>query len=199
MLRYYAISFQRTISGRRAILSYMLIYIVTLSTLSIAIWRTNLSISILFTCVAIINVILQAAVVIANMMLLKYVRTMESENHVSNINIDFHKRAIKTILLLSISFISCTSPASVITSIYAYSLQNEEHDSSYVLNGCMQSAFMLYTLYSGINSVIYIFRCKNIVAYYKRISMNYFCTCSPHSSCSRVTEIGNREEMSTAL
>ena len=195
ILRYYAISCQRNISGQRVILIYILIYTVSLSAYSIPIWRSDISFSILFTCVAIISVILQAAIVFANVRLLKYVKAVESENHVNNINIDFHKRAVKTILLLSISFISCTSPLSVTTSIYAYSLKNGEHDSSSVLNECMQLTFMLNTLYSGVNSVIYIFRSKNIVEYYNPIIKN----CIPYFSCNHITKTGNREEMSTEL
>ena len=199
ILRYYAISCQRNISGQRVILTYILIYTLSLSAYCIPIWRSDISFSIVFTCVAIISIILQAAIVFANVLLLKYVRAVENENHVNNINVDFHKRAIKTILLLSISFICCTSPASVITSIYAYSLQNGPNYLYYVLNEGMQLTFLLNTLYSGVNSVIYIFRCKNIVEYCKYIIKNYFGICAAYCSRNRITEIANREEMSTVL
>ena len=199
ILRYYAISFHRTFSGQRVILTYTLIYTVALSAFSIPIWRSDIPFTILPISVALIHFILQAAVVLANVMLLIYVRVIESENHVNNINIDCHKRAIKTILLLSISFISCASPSAVIVAIYAFLILKGEYDSSDDLKECMQLSYLLFTLYSGINSVIYICRCKNIVAYYKHIFMNYFGICRAYSSCSRVTEIGNREEMSTTL
>ena len=58
---------------------------------------------------------------------------------------------------------------------------------------------MKFTLYSGINSVIYIFRCKNIVAYYKTIIINYFGICIAHCSCNQFMEIRNKEKMFTAL
>ena len=93
-LWYYAISCQRTLWSA----NYILIYTVVVTIISITIWTSDLSIPILFVCFAIIGVILQAAVVFANLMLLKYVRAIESENFMNNINIDFHKRAIKTIL-----------------------------------------------------------------------------------------------------
>ena len=199
ILRYYVISINRNFSGQRVILTYILIYTVALSAFSIPIWRSDVPFTILPISVAIINFILQATVVVANVMLLIYVRAIENENDVNNINIDCHKRAIKTILLLSISFISCSSPSAIILAICAYLLLNGEYDSSDDLKECMQWSYLLFTLYSGINSVIYICRCKNIAAYYKHIIKNYFGVCAAYCSCNRITEIGNREEMSTTF
>ena len=203
VLRYYAISRQGNITGKRVMLTYIVLYTFSMCALSIIIWKGNklhptfqTYFAIFF---AVLNVIVQVTVVTSNVMLLKYVRAMESENRGNNINVNYHKRAIKTILLLSISLTICAAPFAIITFIYTYMLLNGEHDYSDTLKESMQWSHMIGTLYSGINSVIYIFRCKNIVEYYKRIIMNYFVICRAHSSCNGVTGIGNREEMTTAL
>ena len=204
VLRYYAISRQRNISGKRVILIYIILYTFAMCAFAIIIWKGDtlhptlyMYISIFY---AITNVILQVIIVSANVMLLKYVRAIKRENNVNNINIDYHKRAIKTILLLSISFISSTLPSAVNVCIYYYLLIIKENEKASAVKEGLQWTYMLFTLYSGINSVIYIFRTKTIVAYYKPIIMNYFVMCRAHCSCNHdLSEIRKREDISTAL
>ena len=199
VLRYYPISCQRNISGKRVILIYIIIFGSAVCAFSIIIWVGDISFAILYTYssifFAILNVIIQVIVVSSNVMLLKYVRTIESENRVNNIHINNHKRAINTILILSISLTICATPSAVISSINAYILLNGENDSSGALKECMNWSYMLFTLYSGINSIIYIFRSKIIVEYYKPIIMNYFTVFRENCLCNRnLSEIRKREE-----
>ena len=178
--RYYRISYHFSFSGKRVMFVYILTYAFTVGIASIMLWYRSIFdiklLSYISIGLCIMNFILQTIIVSANILLLKYVRQIGKENTVNNINIDYQKHAIKTILLLSISLIICAFPTVIAVCISCYQRLKEGKDLR-VTHAYFQLAYILFTLFSGINSVIYIFRSKGIIVYYKAIILNnYDCT-----------------------
>ena len=195
--RYYRISYHFSFSGKRVIFVYMLTYAFTVGIACIMVWYRSISdiklLSYISIGLCIMNFMLQTIIVSANILLLKYVRQIGKENTMNNINIDYQKHAIKTILLLSISLIICAFPTVITVCISSYQRLKEGNDLR-VTHAYLQLAFILFTLFSGINSVIYIFRSKEIIVYYKAIILNNY----EHILCTNnVLEINTGEEMTT--
>ena len=195
--RYYRISFHFSFSGKRVIFVYILTYAFTIGIASTMVWYRSTSdiklLSYISIGLCIMNFMLQTIIVSANIFLLKYVKQIGKENTVNNINIDYQKHAIKTILLLSISLIICAFPTVIIVFISSYQRLKEGSDLR-VTHAYLQLSYIVFMLFSGINSVIYIFRSKEIIVYYKAfILKNYeriVCT-------SNGSGINTGEEMNT--
>ena len=174
---YYRISYHFSFSGKRVIFVYILTYAFTVCSASIMAWCRSISdiklLSYIAIGLSIMNFMLQAIIVSANIFLLKYVRQIGKENTMNNINIDYQKHAIKTILLLSISLMICTFPTVITVCISSYQRLNEENDLR-VPHAYLQLSYIVFMLFSGINSVIYIFRSKEIIVYYKTIIMKNY-------------------------
>ena len=133
--RYYRISYHFSFSGKRVMFVYILTYAFTVGIASIMVWYRSISdikiLAYISIGLCIMNFMLQAIIVSANILLLKYVRQIGEENIMNNINIDYQKYAIKTILLLSISLIICAFPT--ISAVCISSYQRLKEGKTYVL------------------------------------------------------------------
>ena len=189
-IRYYAVASQRNFSGCKVIFIVILTSIVALIECVSLTWsRKTLNVkalaylSILFSISYIIS---QIVVISANALLLRYVKQIANESGMNGININYQQRATKTVLLLSISFILCTSPSVTTTCVSAFMLL-KNGEVTFAIYLFMQWTYLLFVLYSGINAVVFITRTKEITDYYiDVIQKHYVCSRLHNLTCANL-------------
>ena len=179
-IRYYAVTSQRNLSGRKVILIGILTSIVALiESVTLIMCQVTLNVtalayvSMLFSITYIIS---QIVVISANVLLLRYVKTIAHESGMNGINFNYQQRATKTVLLLSISFILCTFPSVTAQGISSF-IRLKNGGVTFVTQLFLQWTYLLFVLYSGFNAFIFITRTKEITSYYNNIILKY-CVCS---------------------
>ena len=159
-IRYYAVTSQRNLSGRKVIFIAMFTLIVAFIasvTLILCHVTSNIKdlayVSILFS---ITYIIYQIVVISASVLLLRYVKTTANESGMNGINFNYQQRATKTVLLLSTSFMLCTFPSVTAQSVSSF-IRLKKGEVTFVAQLSLQWSYLLFVLFLGINLVMQLY------------------------------------------